>query len=62
MSSIGIIEVLIDAEAYSEHGALIRCSIGAKTVERSEIEYMNLRLIINTYNILIALQLNRGLF
>jgi hypothetical protein len=29
-------------------------------VERSEIQYMNLRLIINSYNIFIGLQLNKG--
>jgi hypothetical protein len=38
----------------------MQCIIAPKTVVRSENEYMNLWLIINTYNIFIELQLNKG--
>jgi hypothetical protein len=30
--------ILVDAAAHSEHGVLIRCDIGVKLVERSELE------------------------
>jgi hypothetical protein len=40
----------LDAEAHFEHDTLIPCDIGAKTVLRSGIECLNLRLIISTCN------------
>jgi hypothetical protein len=55
-----LIEVLVDAAVHPEHGPLIRCNIGPKTIERSENEYMSLRLIINTYNIFIGPQPNKS--
>jgi hypothetical protein len=60
MVSMTIIEILVDVAAHFEHGVLIRCDIGPTTVERSGNEYKNLRLIINTCNKLIGLQLNNG--
>jgi hypothetical protein len=36
------LQISSDEAAHSEHGILIRCGIGPKTVERSGIEYLNL--------------------
>jgi hypothetical protein len=40
-------KVLFDAAAHSEHGVLIRCEIGPKTVERSGNEWYNMLLFID---------------
>jgi hypothetical protein len=55
-----ILEVSRDVAAHSVHETLVRCDIGAKLVKCSGIEYMNLRLVINTHNILIEMRLNKG--
>jgi hypothetical protein len=54
------IKVLVDAAAHSKYEALIICDIRQKTVERSENEYLNSQLIINTYNTFVRLQVNKG--
>jgi hypothetical protein len=48
-----IFQVLVDSAARSEHGILIECDIGAKTVERSGNEYMIFRLFISVYKMYI---------
>jgi hypothetical protein len=35
---MNIFEAALDSSAHSEHGALIRCDVRAKPVERSELE------------------------
>jgi hypothetical protein len=52
--------VLIDAAVYFEHEALFQCEIGPKTVERSGNERTSSRLIINTFNSFIGLELSKG--
>jgi hypothetical protein len=56
---MSILDVLVDAAVYSEYVLLTRCDIGPKTVEHFENEYMNLRLIVNKYNIFVRLQVKK---
>jgi hypothetical protein len=51
-----------DEAAHSEHGLLIQRDIGPKSVERSENEYMNLELIVNTYSMFIGPHFSKGLY
>jgi hypothetical protein len=39
--SFSKIKVALDSVAHFEHGQLIRCDIGAKLVERSELECLS---------------------
>jgi hypothetical protein len=49
---MGILKALVDEAAHFEHGVLIRCDIGAKPVERSELEYLIWRIAIREHTII----------